>query len=280
MPVEAESEGEVETPGGGIALKLAEHELGVMLNDEEDVAAWLCDQCEQEGELSRSMDRKRAERVRREQVEDHVGTILKTFSGPDGALERARLIDVARAIGRAYPKTLDELALSGLYSIHHRDLHEVLPQMALEVYSEREYALVDMRILNGALRLADDRLPRDKWNLPALESYLFCAIHDLRPRLALERLKALEVEDEPEHWLTAHAGASMNSPRFRRRPSRSARNCDSAYAAHSSTSSGLTKSICDGGLRRWWPSTGRRPTASSGAIYPRWSMAWTWSSRR
>ena len=201
VPVEAESDGDVETPGGGIALKLAEFELGAMLADGDDVAAWLFDQCEQEGELSRSMDRKRAERVRREQVEDHIGTLLKTFSRPDGALDRTRLIDVARAIGRAYPRTLDELALSGLYSIDHRDLHEVLPRMALEVYSEREYALIDMRILNGALRLADDRLPRDKWNLPALESYLFCAIHDLRPRLALERLKALEVEDEPEHWL-------------------------------------------------------------------------------
>ncbi len=201
VPPEAEEDADIEVPASGLSLKLAERHLVGLADQDQELTRYLADLAEEHAPLDRSMDRKRAERLRHETVEDDITAIMARFSDNGKDVPVSRLVDVARALGSRYGRVLDELALSGLYAIHPQDLHEIIPAMALEVYSEREFALVSTRIVHATLRLADRSIPREKWDLPGLEGYLFGFIHDLRPRLAVERLKALAVEGDGQEWL-------------------------------------------------------------------------------
>ncbi len=208
VPPEADEDAEVEARASGLSLKLAERHLINLTEQSEDLAAYLQELTEEHAELSRSMDRKRAQRVRRETVQEHIAAILARFSRDGQAVPVSRLIDVARAIGARYPAALDELALSGLYALPPQELQQLIPALACEVYSEREFALIDTRIIQGTQRLAAPNISRQDWDLPALEGFLFGAIHDLRPRLALERLQALTLEQDAQTWLLQRAQAA------------------------------------------------------------------------
>ncbi len=205
---EAEEDADVEAPASGLSLKLAERHLINLAEQGEDLAAYLQELTEEHAELSRSMDPKRAERIRRETVHEDIARIMARFSDNGEDVPTSRLIDVARAIGARYPAALDQLALSGLYGIHPQELHEIIPALGLEVYSERELALIDTRIIPGTQRLAGESMPRESWDLPALEGFLFAALHDLRPRLAIERLQALAIQQDGEAWLVQRVQAA------------------------------------------------------------------------
>lgn len=199
VPPEAELDDNLEIPANGISMKLAALHIAALIRDGADLRTFLADTAEPYGELSRAMERPRAERQRRDVVENDAAAIIQRFS-IGGAPTPARALDIVRALGSKYAKAVDDIAIEGLYSIHPRELNDVIPQMALEVYTDRELGLIDTRIIQGTLRLACNDIPRGKWNIPALEGFLFGYLHELRPRLALERVRALKEADGAD-WL-------------------------------------------------------------------------------
>ena len=207
-PPEADTEAEVEIAASGVSLRLAELYLRRLAEEGEDIAAHLREVAEPYAELSRSMDRKRAEQMARETVQSHIAAVMARFSDGSETVTPARLIDVARAVGELYNGALEDLGLSGIHTIDWRELHEVIPAIAVQVYEDRELALLDTRIIQGVMRLADESMPREQWDLPALEGFLFGFIHDLRPRLAIERLRAVVADGEGEEWLVARIRAA------------------------------------------------------------------------
>ncbi len=207
-PPEADAEADVEIAASGLSLRLAELYLRSLAEQGEDLAAHLREVAEPHAELSRSMDRKRAEQVARETVESHMAAVIARFSNGGGSVPPSRLIDVARAVGELYDGSLDDLALSGLHTIDWRELHEVIPAIAVQVYENRELALIDTRIIQGVMRLADESIPPERRDLPALDGFLFGFLHDLRPRLAIERLRALAEDEDGQEWLVARTLAA------------------------------------------------------------------------
>jgi len=205
VPPEAEEDSDVEIPAGGLSLKLAALHLQAITENGGDLQGYLSEIAEPHGELSRSMDPKRAESARQEKVASDIENIIARFSEGEERVPSWRLIDVARGLGAFYPPALDEVALAGLHQIRSDELNEVIPQMALEVYSERELALVDSTILQGIGRFANPSVTPDQRDLPSLESYLFSHLHDLREYLAVQRLKTVDVGTDASQWLMRRA---------------------------------------------------------------------------
>jgi len=207
-PPEADAEADVEIAATGVSMRLAELYLTRLAEEGEDIAARLREVAEPHAELNRSMDRKRAQQMARDTVRNDIDAVMARFSDSDGTVSTSRLIDVARAVGELYDGALEDLGLSGVYTIDWRELHDVIPALAVQVYEDREYALLDTRIIQGVNHFADKQIPREQWDLPALEGWLFGFIHDLRPRLAIERLRAVVADGEGEQWLVARTLAA------------------------------------------------------------------------
>jgi len=129
-PPEADAEADVEIAATGVSMRLAELYLTRLAEEGEDIAARLREVAEPHAELNRSMDRKRAQQMARDTVRNDIDAVMARFSDSDGTVSTSRLIDVARAVGELYDGALEDLGLSGVYTIDWRELHDVIPALA------------------------------------------------------------------------------------------------------------------------------------------------------
>ncbi|MFP3903958.1 MAG: SEC-C metal-binding domain-containing protein, partial [Armatimonadota bacterium] len=191
------------TPLNGLALRLAEADLQDIVVRGDDLTEYLTGISEECTELNRSMDEERARMVRRQKVETRIEELVNAYADPQKPEEDWLLIDLARDVGREFEGTLDIMGFNGLLNIPPNELDDRLVETVLAAYQDREWTRMDTTIINEVTKRCPQHESPDRWDIPVLEAALFTWMHDLRPRLAIDRLQSVHAGEEATRWLRA-----------------------------------------------------------------------------